>query len=268
MKAHITPNTSIEYDDIGSGQPIVLLHAFPLSRAMWRPQIAALQNDYRVIAPDLRGFGGSSPFDAASGATPSIEKMADDIAALLHTLELNEPVVVGGLSMGGYVALAFARKYADRLRALVLADTRAEADDDAGKAKRDEMIEFARTHSAEDVINQMMPKMLSADAQNQRPHVIEAIRRIAAAQTRDGIISAVQALRDRPNATPHLQSIKVPTLVIVGSEDALTPPQLSETLASNIAGARLEKIPAAGHISNLEQPEAFNDALRLFLRTL
>src|SRR5436309_7326571 len=124
MKVQIAGTFAVEYDDVGAGPAVVLLHAFPLSRSMWRPQREDLQSVCRVITPDLRGFGGTGGFEGP----PSVDQMADDVAALLDALPVNEPVVVGGLSMGGYVALAFARRFAGRLRGLILADTRAEAD--------------------------------------------------------------------------------------------------------------------------------------------
>src|SRR5262249_15061174 len=134
--------TTLSYDDTGRGTPVVLLHGFPLSRAMWRPQVEALKDAYRVIAPDLPGFGGSAVLDGPS----SVEAMADTVAYLLDHLQIREPVVLGGLSMGGYVALAFARRHPDRLRGLILADTRAEPDDAEGKANRDRMIALASTN--------------------------------------------------------------------------------------------------------------------------
>jgi 3-oxoadipate enol-lactonase len=231
--------------------PVVLLHAFPLSSAMWQPQIEALGQQYRIVTPDLRGFG------SRAGETGSIAEMADDVAGLIA-----EPVVLGGLSMGGYVALAFARKYPEKLRALILADTKAEADDATGKANRDKMIAFAETHTARDVIDSVMPKMAI------QPHAIEQIRAIASAQPIAGIVNAVRAMRDRPDSTDLLPAIRVPTLVLVGSADALTPPPLAQALAGRIAGARLEVIPGAGHISNLENPAAFNRAVQSFLASV
>jgi len=156
VKTQIYPDCTVEFADTGQGKPVVLLHAFPLSRVMWRTQVDAVSGICRLITPDLRGFGGTSPFDGP----PSVERMADDIQALLDKLKIQEPVAVGGLSMGGYVALAFARKYADRLRGLILADTRAEADTADGRANRDQMINFARMHTAADVIEQMLPNMV------------------------------------------------------------------------------------------------------------
>jgi 3-oxoadipate enol-lactonase len=240
----------------------VLLHGFPLSRAMWRPQVEALQKSHRVIVADLRGFGGTSPFTG----TPAVELMADDVAELLDALKVTEPVTLGGLSMGGYVALAFARRHPARLARLILADTRAEPDAAEGKANRDKMIEFLKTHSVADVFEQMLPKLVCDETRAKKPEVVEELRRIAAAQTPAGAAAALQALRDRPDAKPSLGTIKVPTLVIVGTEDTLTPPSAAETLANGIAGSRLEKIAGAGHMSNLEQPLAFNTALLGFLR--
>jgi pimeloyl-ACP methyl ester carboxylesterase len=244
--------------------PVVLLHAFPLSRAMWAPQIAALQDCYRLITPDLRGFSGSAGFTD----TPSLDRMADDVAQLLDDLQVRERIVLGGLSMGGYTALAFARQHADRLRGLILADTKAEADDAEGKANRDRLIAFAGQHSAGDVLEQMLPKLLAPATMAQRPEVVASLRQIAARQTSAGIIGALQAMRERPDSGPSLAAIAVPTLVIVGEQDILTPPPLSESLAARIRGAKLVHIAGAGHLANLEKPDEFNAAVRAFLAGL
>jgi pimeloyl-ACP methyl ester carboxylesterase len=264
MKIAVATGGRLEYDDVGRGRLIVLLHAFPLSHAMWRPQVQALASAYRIITPDLRGFGGSDGFNGS----PSIERMSADIDALLTALHVDTRVVLGGLSMGGYVALAFAHKFANRLRALILADTRAEADTDEGKVSREQLIAFAQSHQASDVIDQMMPRMVSEATRTQHPEVVEEIRRIASTQKVSGIISALRAMRDRPDATPWLGDVTVPTLVMVGSEDALTPPAMSDKLAAGIPRFRRASIAGAGHMSNLEQPELFNQALRSFLLSL
>jgi len=261
MKCLLKNGTEIEFDDTGSGKVVVLIHAFPLSRAMWQPQIESLRGEFRVIAPDLRGFGGTTVF----GEPPTMERMADDVNALLDERDVSEPVVVCGLSMGGYVALAFARKYAARLRGLVLADTRAEPDDEAGKAGRKKMIAFAAEHSPREVIDHVMPKMVSGAAFKNQTPVVEQVRALASAQSREGIIHALRAMRDRPDSRPTLAQIKAPTLVIVGGDDTLTPPPMAQTLASGIRGARLVTIKGAGHISNLENPDAFTRAMREFL---
>jgi pimeloyl-ACP methyl ester carboxylesterase len=252
---------TLSFDDVGQGPPVVLLHAFPLSRLMWRPQVDALRDSYRVITPDLRGFGGSLAFSGP----PSVDQMADDVAALLDELKVQGPVALGGLSMGGYVALAFARRHAPRLRALVLADTRAEADDEAARANRDRLMAFAADNPAGAVAEQMLEKLLGSQTRQQHPEVIEQVRSLAAAQAPAGVVQALQAMRDRPDAGPSLADIRVPTLVLVGGDDVLTPPALAESLVARIPGARLEVIDGAGHLSNLERPLRFNAALRGFL---
>jgi pimeloyl-ACP methyl ester carboxylesterase len=263
MNARTTSGRTFSYDEAGVGPTLVLVHGFPLSREMWEPQLAGLKDRFRVLTPDLPGFGGSSGFKGA----PSVDGMADAVAEFLEAVNVREPLALGGLSMGGYVALAFARKYLGRLRALILADTRAEPDDEAGKANRDKTIAFAKEHTAADLIGQMMPKMLSGATQAHRPEVVAEVRRIASMQSIDGIVAALKALRDRPDAGPGIAAINVPTLVIVGAEDALTPPAMSQCLASRISGSLLVTIPGAGHLSNMEKPLEFTTAVAEFLRT-
>ncbi len=254
----------LTYVDVGQGRPVVLLHGFPLTHEMWRPQIPALTVEHRVIAPDVRGFGGSASFDG----TPSIERMADDVAELLDNLLIDQPVALCGLSMGGYAALAFARKYPERLGALILADTRAEPDPPEGKAKRGEMIELAQQQGSGAVIEQMLPKLLGESTRQHRPEVADAVRALATAQKPESIMATLAALRDRPDAREWLPAINVPTLVIVGSEDTLTPPEMAQTLVDAIPNARLVTVDGAGHLSNLEQPVQFNQAVLGFLRSL
>ncbi len=261
MRVDLQPEGWLEVDDVGQGPVVVLLHAFPLARPMWRPQREAVAARSRVLTPDLRGFGDSSGVHG----TPSVEAWADDVAAMLRSLAIDTPVVVGGLSMGGYVALAFVRKYPERVRALVLADTRAEADNAEARANRDRTIALARSQPPSAVIEQMLPRLLGPSTQTNRPEVAAEVRRIAGSQSPDGIVAALQALRDRPDSTPFLGAITVPTLVLVGAEDALTPPAVAATLANGIPAAQLVLLEKAGHLSNLEQPEAFNAAVLSFL---
>ncbi|MBY0227851.1 MAG: alpha/beta hydrolase [Gemmataceae bacterium] len=243
--------------DVGQGPVVVLLHAFPLSRAMWRPQIDALRDLYRVIAPDLPGFGDSS-LPAAS----SIDGYADAVAEMLDDKDIHSPVIVGGLSMGGYAALAFARRHPHRVAGLVLADTRAEADDATARANRDKLIAQARSGPSSAIVEAMLPKLMGKDAP---PELVEAVRELGSAQKPATLAAALGALRDRPDATPGLAGIRVPALVIVGQDDALTPPDLARKLAGGIQGAKLAIIDKAGHLSSLEQPGAFNDVLMAFL---
>ena len=248
-------------DDIGSGLPVVLLHAFPLSREMWRPQRGALVGVCRLIRPDLPGFGDSPLLDGP----PTVEGMADAVARTLDALGVTGPVVLGGLSMGGYVAFAFVRKYPDRVAGLILADTRAEPDDDAAKANRDKMISVAATIPASAIIEQMLPKLLGSTTHARRPELVEAVRRIGSAQRPAGIVAALQVLRNRPDSRPSFGMIRVPTLVLVGREDVFTPPSIAESMAAGIAGSKLVVLEEAGHLSSMEQPAAFSDAVREFV---
>lgn len=252
------------YLEAGTGRALVLLHAFPLSKAMWRPQLEPLATVARVLLPDLPGFGGSRGFDGPA----SVDVMADRVAAFLDALQVREPVVLGGLSMGGYVTLAFARRHAARLRGIILADTKADPDDDAGKANRDRLIELVNKSGPAALAEQMVPKLVGSDTAAGRPGVVAEIRAIAEAQTADGVIGGLRALRDRPDATPGLAAINVPTLVVVGEQDGVTPPAKAEELARAIRGARLVKLSSAGHIANMEQAAEFNAALLMFIRGL
>ena len=254
----------LRFQEAGQGRPVILLHAFPLSSDLWQPQLAAVPDGFRLIAPDLPGFGASPDFDE----DPSIEHMANAVAALLEHLGLREPVILGGLSMGGYVALSFARLFPEWLSALILADTRAEADTPEGKANRDKMIALVESEGAPAVMEQMLPKLLGEGTRNEKPEVAETMRALGEKQNATAIANALRALRDRPDALDLLPQINVPALVVVGAEDTLTPLDMAKTLANNIPNAKLEIISRAGHLSNIEQPEAFNAALRGFLREL
>ncbi|HVK18691.1 MAG TPA: alpha/beta fold hydrolase [Fimbriiglobus sp.] len=254
---------TLAYESVGDGRPVVLLHAFPLCREMWASQ-RGLADRFRVVTPDLFGFGGS-PVPAAGW---TMDSMADALAAFLSGIGIDQPIVLGGLSMGGYAALAFARKYPDRLRGLVLADTKAEADNAWAKASRDKMITLVRENSAATVVEEMLPKLLGDFTRANRPAVVAEARRIGSAQSVDGVAAALAALRDRPDATPTLASIRVPTLVVVGAEDTLTPPDGARKMASAIPDVKVVVIPTAGHLSNLECPAEFTTAVRMFLASL
>jgi pimeloyl-ACP methyl ester carboxylesterase len=255
--------TPIAYADRGTGPGLVLLHAYPLDSSMWRDQIGALSDRFRVIAPDLPGFGGSA---VAAGLT--IDSVADVVAELLDHLGINERVVVGGVSMGGYIALAFARLYPQRVRALVLADTKADPDDEDARANRDRMIQVATDKGSAAVIDELLPKMLAPGTAERNPDLARFVREIAGGQKAEGIVAALKAMRDRPDARPGLSHVSFPTLVVVGNQDGITPPEKAHELAGQIPNARLVTIPGAGHLSNLENPIAFATAIREFLDAL
>lgn len=264
MKTATLPyNLSIHYEETGHGTPLVWLHGFPLDRAMWVPQLDGLSASARVIAPDLPGFGNST----SGGGAFTIESAANTIAEFLGAIGITEKIVLGGLSMGGYIALAFARRHGERLRGLILADTKAEPDDDTAKANRAKTITLAQEKGAGGVIESMIPKLLGPATLEIRPAVVEEVKRIGSRQSTEAIVRAVEALRDRPDAVPGLANISVPTLVLVGDQDAITPLAVAEKLAGGIPGAKLVVVPTAGHMSNLENPDVFNSAVAEFLST-
>lgn len=253
---------TLAHADVGHGLPVVLLHAFPLNRSMWEPQIAALFGECRCIAPDFRGFGDSIP-----GGPYTMKQFADDVANLLDVLQIDRAVICG-LSMGGYVALALLRHHRDRLRGLVLADTRAVGDDDERRRGRVELIETARTVGISGVAEKQLPGLIGKSTREKQPELVQRVRDIILTTPIEGVIGAAEAMRDRPDSTELLETIDVPTLVVVGDEDAITPPKESRAMAERIPGARLEIIPGAGHLSNLERPAAFNTALSDFIGSL
>ena len=249
-------------DQVGDGVPLLLLHAFPLSRRMWRPQLAGLADACRLLAPDLPGFGGSAPLPAA---VCSMEDMAGAALGVLDALGLPSAVVCG-LSMGGYVALALCERCPERVRGLVLADTRATADDAAGRQRRLAAALEAESRGPAALADTLVPRLLSARTREERPELVAWLRREIAAAPAAGFAAAQRGMAARPDRTALLRRLAMPALVVVGEEDELTPPAHSVELARQIPGARLVTIAGAGHLSNLEQPEAFNGAMRDFMR--
>jgi 3-oxoadipate enol-lactonase len=250
----------LAYEEAGRGEPVVLLHGFPFNRSLWREQAEALRERFRVITPDLRGHGESP----AEGETATMEEMAGDVAALLDALGVGR-AVVGGLSMGGYVTLAFCRLFPERVRALVLADTRPQGDAEEGKRGREQTARRALGEGMGPVAESMLPKMFAAATFDGRPDVVARVREMILATKPEGAAAALRGMALRRDHTEWLSEISVPTLVVVGSEDAITPPADSETMRAKIPGARLEVIGGAGHVSNVERPEEFNRALLNFL---
>ena len=259
----------------GAGVPLLLVHGFPHDHTLWRPQLDALGDTARVVAPDLRGFGrsdgvgtpGSASVTAGAPGGASMDRYADDLACVLDAVGERRAVVVG-LSMGGYVAFALWRRHRARVRALVLADTRAGADTDDARAKRRELIGVARQQGAGAVAERMLDGMVGKSTRARRPEVVTAVRALLAAQPVASIVDALQAMHDRPDSTPDLATIDVPTLVVVGDEDVLTPVAEARRLHEAIAGSRLEVLAGAGHVSNLERPAAFTHVLRELLAAL
>lgn len=243
---------------------LLWIHGFPLSSSMWELQIEDLGDMVRVVAPDLRGFGRSS-------ATPppySVGMYADDCADLLEYLAIPGPVVVGGLSMGGYVAFEFYRRYPERVAGLILAATRAGADSEAGQAGRDAMVASVRQNGVRAVVDAMLPKLFSPKTAVSQPETVDFVRDIMASSSVDGIVGALMAMKTRPDSTGLLPQIAVPTLVLHGADDALIPVSEAKAMAAAIPDAELVILPEAGHLPNLEQADLFTDAVADFLEML
>lgn len=254
----------LSYSERGKGQEIALLliHGFPLDRRLWAAQMSGLAAAARVITPDLRGHGRS---ETPAGPL-TMDQQADDLAALLAHLGIGR-AVVAGLSMGGYIAFAMWRRHPERIRALVLADTRAEPDSVVARANRERAIAQVQQTGAAAHADMMLPRLLSPTSLA-TPRLATAARKMMAEQSVAGIVGALGGLRDRADSRPTLPTITVPTLVITGAEDALTPPADGAALAAAIPGAQHTIVPKAGHLSPLENPRAFNATVRAFLRGL
>lgn len=243
--------------EAGEGWPLVLLHAFPLNATMWRPQLEAVPAGWRFIAPDFRGFGAGPALDRRV----TMDEYARDVLALMDAMQIDESAV-GGLSMGGYVTFALLRQAAARFTKVVLADTRPQADTPAGLEARLQLRAALAERGPRAVADQMLPKLLSADAD---PAIVGRVRATIEAADARAIDAAIGALMDRPDSTPDLARIAVPALVTAGEHDAVTPVSDSDVMQRAIRRSRLVVIPGAAHLASLEQPEVFSRALADFL---
>lgn len=247
--------------DVGQGPTIVFLHGFPLDHQMWQGQIDALSGSYRVIAPDLCGFGASGHREG----TVSMEQMADDVANLLAALGVVEPVTLCGLSMGGYVAWQFWRRHAVRLARLVLCDTRAAADNEETARGRELTARRILTEGAQVVVEPMLERLICATTRENQPAVVDALRQTMQAGNPHGLAAALRGMAARPDVTTWLPEISLPTLVIAGAEDVISPAAEMRAFAAQMPCARFVEIAHAGHMAPLEQPAAVNRALTEFL---
>ena len=260
MKTNVN-GVTIAYEDRGTGPPIVFLHAFPLNRSMWAPQAAVLSRQFRTIAIDLRGLGESD----APHWRYSLEQYARDVKELLAGLGVPKALFVG-LSMGGYLEFALYRMYPEITLGLVLADTRAEPDKPEQIQWRFNLAQRTAATGPAAVIAEMLPKLLAPQRYDRDPNLVAQVKAMLSVAPIPGIVGALMAMAERPDSTTLLSSIAIPTLVIVGADDVLTPPADAERIASGIAGAELVVIPDAGHLSNLEQPDRFTSAVEGFAR--
>jgi 3-oxoadipate enol-lactonase len=255
-------NLNIAYTDAGIGRPIVLIHGYPFNRSLWNEQVEALSSTCRVIAPDLRGFGES---DAA--ATATMNEMAHDVAQLMDHLEITQ-AAIGGLSMGGYVALAFYKQFPSRVRALVLADTRAQADNEEAKQNREQQARKALDEGMAGIADSMLPKLLTPETVSKHPEIVKRVRDMMLKTKPEGAAAALRGMAERDDQTDLLAKVAVPSLILVGAEDAITPVADSEKMHQGIAGSRLVVLENAGHVSNLERTEQFNEAMLGFMKEL
>ena len=251
------------YEERGSGLPLLLVHGFPLNRQMWQPQMEDI-SDARLVAPDLRGHGESDPVPGPY----LMETLAEDCHLLLESRGVQEPAVVCGLSMGGYVALAYYRRHPDRVAGLVLAATRAGADSPEGKQNRDKMAHLAQDQGVQAIVDSMLPKMLAPKAYAEQPDLVDRIREIMEQTSVAGCIGALLGMKDRPDSIALLPEIRVPALIVHGTDDQIIPFAEAETMHNAIPESSLRLLPDAGHLLNMEQPDLFNQALRNFLDSI
>lgn len=261
MKFFQVGQTKIAYDDTGDGLPLILIHGFPLNHHLWEPQFSGLRNTARLIAPDLPGHGES---DVRSGAY-SMEQVAADVNYLLDALDIRTQVVLCGLSLGGYMIGQFFQNYGSRLAGLIFTATRASADSPEAKENRDRLIKIAREKGVEQLVEAVLPKFLAPSAYLTKPELVSQIRKIMLTVSVDGAVGDLLGMRARPDTFDIIREIRLPTLVIHGTEDALIPVSEAERIRDCIPGASLVTITDAGHLPNLEQPVLFNQVVREFL---
>jgi 3-oxoadipate enol-lactonase len=257
----VRDGVEISYKDEGEGLPVVFLHGFPFSSKMWNRQVAALAPSHRVITPDFRGFGDSG------GAPSTVDQLAGDVQTLVEHLEL-EPFVLAGFSMGGYVAFRYLAHRMDQVRALMLLDTRAEADAPEAKQRRYASIDRIKSEGPDGFLNDFAALVLSPKTVESRPDVVAHVRKMMEEERTESLIGGLKAIAERPDSTSLLGQLTMPTLIVVGEDDKATPPDSAKKMHEAIPGSQLVIIPEAGHLSNLEQPERFTKALREFLETI
>ena len=242
----------MRYLEAGSGRPMLLLHAFPLSAEQWLPQLSRVPSGWRIIAPDLRGFRGTGPaFDDPGVEGATMEAYASDVLALMDHLDV-ERAVIGGLSMGGYVAFALLGLAASRVAGLILANTRASADSPEGRVNRDRMAALVLKEGPAALAREMLPKLLGETTRREQPDLVHVIDHLIRLNAAEALAAALLAMRDRPDSTPMLPTIACPTTVITGDEDTAVPPAESEAMHRLIPQSHFVVLPKVGHLSNLE----------------
>lgn len=249
------------YEERGTGFPLVLLHGYPFSRAMWERQLIGVGNIARVIAPDLRGFGESE------GVPTTIEGLADDLEALLEALGL-PAAAIGGFSMGGYVLLRYLARHAKRVKGIILISTRADADAPDVRASRLATIDRIQKEGPDRYLPEFARRLVSPTTLETDPGVLAKVRRYMGTPKVETLVGALKAMAERPDSTPVLATIAVPTLIVAGADDKVIPVAVARGLGAAIKGAKVNLLPDAGHMVNLEQPDQFTSSLRDFIHLL
>ena len=255
----------LDFDDDGPGPVVVLLHGFPMDRTMWSFQRSSVGSIYRLITPDLRGHGHS----AAPDGVYRIDDMADDVIETLDALQLTDPVHLGGLSMGGYIALSIAKRYPERLKALMLINTRAAADSPEAAAKREEQAkEIEASGDIEPLVQAALPRMFAESTTREHPELVKRLHTHMSRTVPRAVVGALRGMATRPDRMAFLPKLTVPTLVIAGLEDQVVPIAEARAMAAAIPGSHFVAVPHAGHLSPLENHQATDAAILGFLESL
>jgi pimeloyl-ACP methyl ester carboxylesterase len=256
---------SLAVAERGSGPTLLFLHGFPLDGSMWNAQLEAFSDRYRVVVPDLRGFGASDSPDALTDGLTTMEQLADDVAALLDALAIATPVVLAGLSMGGYVAWQFWRRHPERLRGLLLCNTRALADAPEVARGRLQTAETVLSQGPQVMAEPMLRRLFAPETWRAKPDLVEAMRRIIHQASPRGVAAALRGMAERPDVTDWLPRIAVPTLLVGGEHDGISPPEEMRAIAARMPRAEYREVAAAGHMAPYERPEAFNSLVEDWL---
>jgi 3-oxoadipate enol-lactonase len=254
----------LAFTDKGTGQPVVLLHAFPLSRQMWESDVKDWSPRFRILAPDLPGFGDSP----SSAADFTMEGCAREVSSFLQDRGVKEKITLVGLSMGGYIAFEFIRLFPEKISSLVLVATHPLPDTEAAAKGRRETAEFVLQEGAQALSERVIPKLLGATTLEKKPEVVQRVQKLIVSNSPEGIAKACLGLASRRDSTPVLPNIQVPTLIVAGSEDALIPETRAVEMKLQIKTSELEIVAACGHLVNLEQPQVFRECVQRFLKTL
>lgn len=254
--------------DRGTGSPVLLVHGFPLDHTMWRHQIEALEGSHRVIAPDLRGFGQTHIEPIAAKTGVAMADYADDLAHLLDQLEVTQPVTLVGFSMGGYIGWQFCQRHRDRLRAMVLCDTKAAADTPQARETRFKMAENVEGWGSLHIAKLMAPKLFAASTLEQNPKLVEEVESIIARTDPVAIAAAQRGMAHRNDSTAMLATLDLPVLYVVGTDDQISPPAEMKSMADATPNARYATIEGAGHMSPMEKPSDVTAVISGFLAGL